>query len=101
MGRLFAFPDGGAAVFLRSKAESFEAARNDMEDVLDQVRITLSPPDPQWTDGDVQARIKEIFTPAEQKNIEVFRTKHYLILTDAAAGKSFGWDPMNIGAVAT
>jgi hypothetical protein len=90
MGRLFAFPDGGAGVFLRTGAESFEAVRSDLEDILDQVRITLNPPDPQWTDAEVQTRIQEIFTPAEQKNIEVFRTKHYLILTDASAGKSFG-----------
>ena len=37
----------------------------------------------------MKRRIQEVFTPEEQKKVEVFRSRYYLILTDSSAGKSF------------
>ncbi|MFO0980162.1 MAG: hypothetical protein U1E76_00170 [Planctomycetota bacterium] len=90
LGRLFAFADGGAAVLLRVRADHADAIRNDLEQILESIKITLAAPDPQWPEADVKARIAEIFTPAEQSHVEVFRTRHYIIFTDSSAGKLFG-----------
>jgi hypothetical protein len=45
--------------------------------------------DPKWTEEEVAVRIQSVFLPEVQRNVKVFRSKHYIVFSDSAAGKKF------------
>ena len=45
--------------------------------------------DPDWTKDEVASRIQSVFLPEVQKKVKVFRSKHYIVFSDSAAGKKF------------